>query len=187
MEEMASRSKILDKYFLVIMLTAMTVTGGAVSAQPLTFLSRTYTLGSFNQKNAATWEYAPSGETVNNWTTLITLIDRPDAKTMPELDRLAQGVMETYQNHGGRVLLARTMKDASGASFNYLVAAFDEPAKQRVELNFVRIAMGPKNARMTIYGVRVTDARLFLTQHSSEIGQALEALKIPDLATLPRR
>jgi len=169
------------------MLAAVTVACGLGSAPPLTFLSRTYTLGSFNQKNAATWEYVTGGETVDNWTTLVTLIDRPDAKTMPEMDRLAQGVMETYQTHGGRVLLARTMKDASGANFNYMVAGFDEPGKQRMELNFVRIAMGPKNARMAIYGVRVADAKPFLTQHSSEIGQALETLKIPDLASLPRK
>jgi|GEM_PF-1584307 len=177
----------MGKQSIIIMLAAVTAACGLGSASPLTFLSRTYTLGSFNQKNAATWEYVTGGETVNNWTTLITLIDRPDAKTMLELDRLAQGVMETYQSHGGRVLVARTMKDTSGTNFNYMVAAFDEPAKQRMELNFVRIAMGPKNARMAIYGVRVNDAKQLLTQYSSEIGQALEMLKLLDLASLPRK
>ncbi len=33
--------------------------------------------GSFNQKNAATWEYVTGAEIVDNWTTLVTIIDRP--------------------------------------------------------------------------------------------------------------
>src|SRR5580698_7006149 len=67
-------------------------------APSLTFLSKTYTLGSFNQKSKPTWEYVTGGETVDNWTTLITLIDRQDARTIADLDRLAQGVTDTYKS-----------------------------------------------------------------------------------------
>jgi hypothetical protein len=164
------------------------------SAPPLTFMSKTYTLGSYNQKTHPSWEYVTGGETVDNWTTLLTLIDRPDAKTPHELDLLAEGVMNTYKANHGQILLARTMKDKTGVTFNYMVAAFEEPAKHRYEMNFVRFALGPKNAYILVYGARVTDpqdyvtkGKQFLTQQSGEIGQALEKVTIPDIAALPRK
>lgn len=157
-------------------------------------MSKTYTLGSFNQKNKPTWEYVTGGETVDNWTTLITLIDRPDAHSAPDLDRLAEGVMQTYKTNGGRILLAKTMKDKAGVAFNYMVAAFEEPAKNRFELNFVKFGLGAKNAYIMVYGVRVSDSKDyktkgkdFLNQHSEEIGQAVENAVLPDLTTLPRK
>jgi hypothetical protein len=156
----------------------------------LTFLSKSYHLGSFNKKNAATWEYVAAPETIDKWTTLVTLIDRPDAHTPPELDRLAEGVMNTYKANNGRILLARTMQDKTGARFNYLVAAFDDPAHHSLELNFVKFAMGPQNAYIMVYGARVPDpsqGKEFLNQHSSEIGKALEIAVPPDFATLPRK
>jgi hypothetical protein len=85
----------MQKTQLAILLAALALNAAAPS---LMFLSRSYTLGSFNQKTAATWEYVTGGETVDNWTTLVTLIDRADAHTMPEVDRLAEGVMNTYKS-----------------------------------------------------------------------------------------
>lgn len=176
-----------------IALCALLAACGKV-APPLTFLSKPYTLASYNQKTKPTWEYVSGGEKIDNWTTLITLIDRPDAKTPPDLDRLAEGVMQTYKSNGGRILLAKTMKDKNGVAFDYLVAAFEEPAKNRFELNFVKLAMGPKNASIMIYGARVTDpvdyktkGKDFLNQHSAEIGRALEAAAPADLSTFPRK
>lgn len=156
---------------------------------PLTFLSKQYTLGSFNQKVQPTWEYVTGGETVANWTTLITLIDRPDAKTAPDLDRLAEGVLQTYKSNGGRILLAKTMKDKAGVPFDYMVAAFEEPAKNRFELNFVKFKMGAKNAYILVYGARIDKdkGKDFLNQHSEEIGRAVENAVLPDLSTLPRK
>jgi len=177
----------------IILLSTLLVACGKGSP-PLTFLSKSYTLGSFNQKKNPTWEYVSGGETVENWTTLITLIDRPDAHTPPDLDRLAEGVMQTYKSNGGRILLAKTMKDKAGAPFNYMVAAFEEPAKQRFELNFVKFGLGPKNAYIMVYGARITDpkdytakGKDFLNQHSTEIGRAMDNAVLPDLSTLPRK
>lgn len=163
--------------------------GCSKPAPPLKFLSKSYTLGSFNQKSNPTWEYVTAGETIDNWTTLITLIDRQDARTVPDLDRLAQGVTDTYKSHGGRILLAKTLKDKTGAAFNYAVVAFEEPAKDRFELNFVKFAMGPKNAYIMVYGVRVakSEGKDFLNQHSEEIGRAMDNAVLPDLSKLPRR
>jgi hypothetical protein len=160
----------------------------------MTFLGRGYRLGSFNQKANPMWEFVSVNETADNWTTLLTLIDRPDARTRSDLDRLAQGVMDNYKAHGGRVLMARTMVDASGTPFNYMVVAFDQPAQHRFELNFVKAALGPKNAYMVVYGVRVADAKdyvakakAFLNEHSSVIGKELEKATLPSMAALPRR
>jgi hypothetical protein len=161
---------------------------------PMTFLSKPYTLGSFNQKDQPSWEYVTGGETVQNWTSLVTLIDRPDAHTASDLDRLAEGVMATYKSNGGRILLAKTMRDKTGGTFNYMVAAFEEPANCRFELNFVKFGLGAKNAYILVYGVRIADqkdyktkSKDFLNQHSQEIGRALENAVLPDLSTLPRR
>lgn len=156
-------------------------------APPVTFLSKTYTLGSFNLKNTPTWEYVTGGETVDNWTTLITLIDRRDARSKSDLDRVAEGVMQTYRSNGGRILVAKTMKDQAGVAFNYMVAAFEEPAKNRFELNFVKFGLGGKNAYIMVYGARVSDPKDFLNEHSAEIGRAIESAVLPDLSTLPRR
>lgn len=155
----------------------------------MTFLSKTFRLGSFNQKTKPTWEYVTGGETVQNWTTLITLIDPPDAHSAPDLDRLAEGVMATYKSNNGRILLAKTMKDKTGAAFNYMVAAFEEPAANRYELNFVKFGLGPKNAYIMVYAARVgkTEGKAFLDRQSSAIGNALETAVLPDFSTLPRR
>jgi hypothetical protein len=176
----------MPRILTVVLLSAL-LSACAKTAPPITFLAKPYRLGSFSKKQNATWEYVSSGETVENWTTLLTLIDRPDAHTPPELDRLAEGVMATYKSHGGRILLAKTLKDKGGAPFNYMVAAFEEPAKQRFELNFVRIALAPKNAFILVYGARVPHIKEFLDQHAAEIGRSLENAVLPDLATMPRK
>ena len=159
----------------------------------MTFLEKSYQLGSFNQKQNATWEFVTGGETVDNWTTLLTLIDRPDARTIKDLDRLAEGVTSTYRSHNGRILMAKTMRDKSGTPFNYMVAAFEEADKNRFELNFVKFGMGSKNAYILVYGARAsgpdykTKGKEFLNQHSEEIGRGLENMIPPDPATLPRK
>jgi hypothetical protein len=157
------------------------------------FQGQDYKLGSFSNKKNAMWEFVSGNETVNDWTTLVTVVDRPDARTRPELDRLAEGIMSTYKSGGARILAARTMQDESGAPFNYLVAAFDEPSKNRMELNFVKCVLGERNAAIAIYGVRITDqqdyrnlAKLFLDQHSAEVGRALGQFSLPDISRLPR-
>jgi len=158
----------------------------------VTFLDRTYRLASFNQKQHATWEFVTGEEKIDDWKTLVTIIDRPDARTREDLDRLAEGIMATYKNHGGQILTAKTMQD-SGAIFNYMVAAFEEPAKQRFELNFVKIILGPRHAAVMVYGVRITDprdytnkAKEFLNRSSGDVGRALSNASLPDLAKLPR-
>jgi hypothetical protein len=90
----------------------------ASTAEPGTLFGRPDRLASFNQKSNASWEFAASSETVANWMTLFTIVDRPDARTRPDLYPSAQ---------------------------------------KRFELNFVKTALGPKNAYMAIYGVRVAD------------------------------
>jgi hypothetical protein len=158
------------------------------------FLGRSYHLASFNQKSNAMWEFTSSNESVNQWTTLLTVVDRPDARTRPDLDHLAEGIMDTYKANHGRVVMAKTMVDASGTPFNYMVVGFDQPADHRYELDFVKAAMGPKNAYTVVYGVRVTDAKdyvskakAYLDDHSSEIGHELEKMAAPATGTLPRK
>lgn len=160
----------------------------------ITFLGRTYHLGSFNQKHNPTWEFVTPQDTVNNWKTLVTIVERPDARTKQDLDRLAEGLMSTYKSHKAQILSAKTMRDDSGAPYNYMVAAFEEPGQKRFELNFVKMSMGVNSAVVVIYGVRITDpqnylakAKDFLNQSSSEVGQALNSAALPDLAKLPRR
>jgi hypothetical protein len=174
------------KYFIVVAFSIL-LAGCSRSNSGITFLSKPYKLGSFNQKDNAMWEYVTGGETVNNWTSLITLIDRPDARTRADLDKLAQGVTNTYRSHGAKILMAKTMQDKRGVAYDYLVAAFEQPAEHRFELNFVKFAMGPKNAYIMVYGARAADGKGFLNQHSGEIGRALEAAPVPDLSTLPRK
>jgi hypothetical protein len=121
-------------------------------------------------------------------------MDRTDAKTVPEMDRLAEGLLATYKKAGAVVLAAKTLKNQGGVSFNYLLVAFDEPAKQRYELNFVKVGMGPKNAHIMIIGLRVGDpkdykarTKDFLEKRSGEVGQALGEFAVGDLSGLPRR
>ena len=157
-------------------------------------MGRAYRLGSFKQKVNATWEFVTGSETVNNWTTLTTIIDRPDAHSREELDRLAEGVMANYKSHGGQILSAKTMRDKSGAVYNYMVAAFEEPAKRRYEINFVKVALSPKNAYVVVYGVRISGpgdyvrkAKNFITQQSGPIGVAVEGVVPPDVSKWPRK
>ena len=140
------------------------------------------------------WEFVTGGETVDNWKTLLTIIDRPDARTREDLDRLAEGILSAYRSRGGRILMAKTIGQTPEAVFNYALAAFDEPGEQRYELNFVKMSLGSGNAVVAIYGVRIADDRdyrakasEFIGANSAEIGRALEKLVLPDLSSLPRR
>lgn len=179
---------------------AIALVGCGLFAQPpaaspaVNFLGRSYRLGSFNQKSHAMWEFVSAGETVTTWTSLLTLIDRPDARTRQDLDRLAEGVQSNYESHGGKILKAQTMRDASGTAYNYMVVAFEEAGKHRFELNFVKVALAVKNAYVAVYGVRITDpkdypgkAKAYLNEHSGEVGRALESTAFPDLGKLPRK
>jgi len=175
-------------------LTCTTVMAQPNAAPTITFLARSYHLGSYNQQPNPMWEFVSGNETVETWTTLLTLIDRPEARTLAELDRLAEGVKSTYQSHGGKVLMAKTMQDANGTKYDYTVVAFDEPAKHRYELNFVKAALGPKNAYIAVFGAWVSDpkdyvakAKAFLNEHSDEIGKALEKTAFPEMSKLPRK
>jgi hypothetical protein len=167
--------------------------GGYAQVQPkpvlpaITFMNHPYQLGSYNQKNHPMWEFAPKGETVENWTSLVTIIDRADARSLQELDRLAEGIMNQYKSAGGQIVYSKTLQNDTGVVFDYIVAAFSDPAKHRFELNFVKVALGPKNAYTMIYGVRLSEVKAFLDQHSGEVGQALANAVPPDLTTLPRR
>jgi hypothetical protein len=163
---------------------AMTIP--AKSQPEVRFQARTYRLGSFNQKHNPMWEFVTPNENVNNWTTLLTLVDRADASSREDLDRLATGLMSSYEANKGRILLAKTFQDKTGAPYNYMVAAFDQP-NHGFELNFVKIALAGNKAYVAIYGVRTKDGKNFLNQHSTEIGSALNDLKVPDLDSLPRR
>ena len=69
---------------------------------PVMFKGRSYRLGSFNQRANAMWEFVSAPETV------------------ADMDRLAQGVLDTYKTRGAKVVMARTMKDAAGKRFNYM-------------------------------------------------------------------
>ena len=188
--------KRLTTWLLRTLPVALTILATSATAKDdsLSFLGHAYRLGSYNQKSKPMWEFVRTPETIDNWTTLLTLIDRPDATTRPELDRLAQGVMESYTSRMGKVLMAKTMTDAAGKPYNYLVAAFDQPSRRQFELNFVKAALGPKNAYIVIYGVRVSDpkdyvalSKKFLNEHSGEIGKELETMRLPEPSALPRK
>ena len=157
------------------------------------FLNQSYHLGSFNQKNNPMWEFVTKDETVDNWTSLLTLIDRPDAQTREELDRLSEGIMSTYQSRNGQILMAQTMVGQSGEVFNYMVVAFHEEALRRYELSFAKVALAPANAYVLVFGVRIGDpdylgkAKAFLNEQSAQIGNALENAVLPAIGSLPRK
>jgi len=162
-------------------------------APSVSFLGKTYRLGSYNQKANPMWEFASAPETVNKWSTLVTVIDRPDAASMTDLDRLAEGTLSSFKSSGAKILIAQTMKDRTGKPYNYMVAAIDEPEKHRYELNFLKIAMGTKNAYILIYGARISDpvdykakATKFVDNNSRKIGLALDAAAAPNVSTWPR-
>lgn len=164
----------------------------ASKPQTMFFLNQTWQLRSFNQKSNPTWEFT-TGESIDDWKTLVTVIDRPDAHTRGELDQLAEGIMSNYKSHNGRILMAKTMQDQSGAPYNHIVAAFEEPAKKRFELNFVKIGLGSGNAKVVVYGVRIADpreytakAKAFLNEHSADVGKALEQFPVLDVTRWPR-
>ena len=182
-----------------VLISGIVLGGGLASSQThpeptITFLAKGYHLGSFNKKSSPMWEFVTAGETAANWTTLVTIIDRQDAHTRQELDRLSEGVMSHYKSHEGQILLAKTMVDRSGTPFNYMVAAFDQPAKRLYELDFVKVALGPQGAYTIIYGVRIQDptdyvgkAKAFLNQRSSQIGKEMENLRLPEMSAMPAR
>ena len=107
------------------------------------------------------------------------------------MDRMGEGILSTYKSHGTRITPRRRRRGLPRRQA-YLVAAFDEADKQRFELSFGKMSMGPKNAAC-VYGVRVGDlqdyramAREFLDTNSSGI-VALEGSALSDLDALPRQ
>lgn len=185
-------------FTLALICCAFAIVGSALAdrtpAMPsLSFMERTYRLASFNQKSQPMWEFVSNHETVDNWSTLFTIIDRPDGHTAADLDSISAGVKSDYESHGGKILVASTMRDDSGKTFNYIVVGVDQPALHRFELDFVKAALRSKNAYVAVYGVRITDpkdyvtkTKMYLHQHSSEVGEALAHANLPDTAKLPR-
>lgn len=182
---------------IALVVSAHLLVGGIAMAQPngatINFLSKTYHLGSYNQKTKPMWEFVAAGEDINAWTTLMTIIDRPDAHTRGELDRVAEGIKQVYESHGAKILMAKTMVDRTGAPYDYLLVAFDEPAQHRYEMNFVKVAQGKKNVYTVIYGARISDptdyltkAKRYLSAQSGPVGDALEKAVLPDIDKLPR-
>jgi hypothetical protein len=162
----------------------------------MTFLSKSYSLGSFSQsETSALWECVSGGETVDNWTTLISLMEhRYPGSGRPELDHWAEVVMRTYKSNGGQIQVAKQMKDKAGVAFYYVVVAYDEPENHRFEMDFVRFGLGQKNGYTMTYAVRVSDRKdyrgknkEFMEQHSAEIAQAIETAVVPDMSKLPRK
>ena len=160
----------------------------------MNFLGQKYRLGSYNQKVNPQWEFVPVGESIDDWKTLLTVIDRPEAHSREDLDRLSEGILNAYKSHDGQVLMAKTMQLPSGDPYNYVVVAFEQPGQRRFELNFVKMALGRAGAEILIYGVRVSDpqdykakAKEFLNERSGEIGKALNTLAVPDVSRMPRR
>ena len=138
------------------------------------------------------WELVSEGETVDNWKTLVTTVERPDTRTREDLGRLAEGI-SSYRSRGGQILAAKTMGQSPKDAFNYVVALFDEPAQQRCELDFVRISLGSANAVVVIYPARIgpdrdhlAKADQFLKANSVEVGRALASLVLPQLESIPR-
>jgi hypothetical protein len=173
-------------------ITGCALAGGTPKAPPIHFLGRTYHLASFDKKDKPTWDFVSGSETMDDWTTMLTIIDRPDARSSKDLDRVVEENKSNYESHGGRILVATTLPYADG-TYNYTVVGFDEPSKQRFEISFVKAAMGRRNAQVAVYRVRISDpqdytgkAKTFLHQHSAEVGSALGQLDLPDIDRLPR-
>ena len=172
----------------------LALAGAAAQAQPtFTFMAHTLQLKSYNQTSKPSWEFVPPNETVDNWTTMLTAIERADAHTQKDVDGMAEGIMSVYKSNKAQILMAKTMQAANGQPYNYMVAAFEEPARHRFELNFVKMALGGKNGYTLVYSVRIGDpnylakSKAFLSQHSGEIGDALAKTNPPDFGTLPRK
>ncbi|MGA3024373.1 MAG: hypothetical protein ABSF98_06360 [Bryobacteraceae bacterium] len=139
------------------------------------------------------WEFFSGSETADDWTTRLTIIDRPDARSKSDIDKVSEGIKSDYEAHGGRVLIARTIEDPNGAPYHYTVVVSDEPSKQRTELSFVKAAISRRDAYVVVYAVRISDpndysskAKAFLHQHSAEINNALGQAELPDMNKLPR-
>lgn len=96
--------------------------------------------GSFNQEANAMWEFVSAPETV------------------ADMDRLAQGALDTYKTRGAKV--------AMGAKNAYLVIY---------------------GARVTDAKDYVGKAKAFLSARSGEIGMELEKMAAPAVGALPRR
>jgi hypothetical protein len=113
----------MKNHRLAVLALLTTICGDAQMQPSITFMKRPYYLGSYSQKSNPMWEFVPNGETVDSWTTLVTIIDRPDAHTLSELDRLAEGIRSTYKSSGGQILMAKSMRNGGGVTFNYMLAA----------------------------------------------------------------
>ena len=159
----------------------------------VSFMEHTYRLVSFNQKTQPTWEFTSNHETAADWTTKFTIIDRSDLHTSADLESISAGMKSDAESRGGKVLVSTSMRDDNGKMFPYTVIGFDQPAQHRFELDFVKAAIGSKNAYVAVYCVRITDekdyvnkTKMYLHTHSSAVGTALSAATLPDIAKLPR-
>jgi hypothetical protein len=157
-------------------------------------MGKTYRLASYNQQHSPMWEFVEEGDSITDWKTLVTILERPEVRSREEMDRLAEGIMAAYKSRGSQILMAKTMQKDSGEAFNYIVVAFEEPAKHRFELDFVKVELAAKNAAVVIYGVRLTDpknylakAKEFLNRESQDVGRAVGEFPTPDLGKLPRK
>ncbi|MBM3758310.1 MAG: hypothetical protein FJW38_30585, partial [Acidobacteria bacterium] len=53
------------------------LSAAAANAPTMQLLGQTFTLADFNQTAAPMWEFTSGGESVDNWTRLVTVLERP--------------------------------------------------------------------------------------------------------------
>lgn len=164
---------------------------GSGSSVEIGLLDQTYHLAFYDAKTFI-WEFTTGSETVDNWTTLVTILSLPGVVAPEKLNNFSEALMSHYKSRGAQVLAYKSLKDQSGKDYNYMVAVFDEPQYNRYELDFVKMAMGRPHAFIGIYGVRITDpvnrltkTRAYLKDNSDKIERALANARLPEIETLP--
>lgn len=157
-------------------------------------LNRIYRLAYYGKSNYEMWEFTSGAETVDNWTTLVTILNYPEATSLQRMDQLSEGLIKVYKSSGGQVLKAKSQQDAFGGVCNTIIVAFDEADAKRYELCFVKVAMGKSHAYAAIYGVRIPDlidrhakANAFLKENAIAIEQAMLSTRFPATESLPRQ
>lgn len=109
----------------------------------------------------------------------VTVLDRPDIRTRPALDQLAKDLLAGYKAEGGKILTAKMIGPNKNNPFQYIVVAFEQPARKGYELRFVKAAMGHRNACVTIYTVRVDDVKTFLQTQLESIEKEFALSQVP--------
>ncbi len=104
-------------------------------------------------------EYTPKKQPdLKTWVNMITINDYPTAMTGEDLAKVANAVLESYQNHNAKIIRTNSIPKSDNQEAEHFIAAYF-PTKDYVEVSFARFAFIKKRGLSIVFSHRIYEKK----------------------------